>query len=72
MSTPHKSLMEDKIRMIAMQEAMQQIRGLKVELIINTCGNVGVSVCAKTTCYGQEISTSNTFIPYPKDGGNNG
>lgn len=70
--TPHKSLMEEKMRHIAVQEAMTQIRGLKVELITNTCGNTGVDICVKTTFFGQEISTSNTFIPFPKDGGNNG
>lgn len=70
--TPHKSLMEEKIRNIAIKEAMQQIHGLKVELITNTCGNVGVNIIVKTTFYGQEISTTNTFINFPKDGGNNG
>lgn len=72
MSTPHKSLMEDRIRMIAMQEAIQHIRGIKVELITNTSSNVGVTVTAKTTLFGQVISVESTFIVFPKDGGTNG
>lgn len=72
MSTPHKSLMEDRMHQIAMQQIMQHIRGLKVELITNTSSNIGVHVTVKTTLLGQEISTSNTFIAFPKDGGNNG
>lgn len=70
--TPHQSLMEEKMHNIAVQEAMKQIRGLKVELITNTCGNSGVSIHVKTTFYGQEISNTSTFIAFPKDGGNNG
>lgn len=71
MSTPHKSLMEDKIRMIAMQEVIQHMKCMKVELRTNVCGDSGVMVEVVTTFLGQNISSNSIFIPYQKSGGNN-
>lgn len=70
MSTPHKSLIEDRMRVIAMQEVMQHIKCLKVELHTNSCNDTGVVLEVRTTLLGQNISSNTIFIPFPKTGGN--